>query len=33
VPVTTFVSTNSITPFRDSSATNQTWRFYRAVVP
>ena len=33
VTVTNFVSTNSITPFRDSSATNQPWKFYRAVVP
>jgi len=33
VTVTAFVSTNSITPFRDSSATNRAWNFYRAVVP
>ena len=31
--VTTFVSTNPATSFRDSSATNQAWKFYRAVVP
>jgi uncharacterized repeat protein (TIGR01451 family) len=32
-PLATLISTNSITPFRDSSATNLTWKFYRAVVP
>ena len=33
VTVTNFIGTNSLTPFRDSSATNQAWKFYRAVVP
>jgi hypothetical protein len=32
-PITNFVSTNSTTYFRDSTATNYGRRFYRAVVP
>jgi hypothetical protein len=31
--LTSFVGTNATIQFRDSSATNYNWRFYRAVVP
>jgi len=31
--LTSFVSTNATMQFRDSAATNYTWRFYRAVAP
>ena len=33
LPVTNFISTNAATYFRDTSATNYSRRFYRAVVP
>jgi hypothetical protein len=32
LPMTNFVSTNEVTSFRDSSATNYSRRFYRAVL-
>ena len=33
IPLTNFVSTNSMMYFRDAAATNFNRRFYRAVVP
>lgn len=33
VPLTSFVSTNSLMYLRDTGATNSGRRFYRAVVP
>jgi uncharacterized repeat protein (TIGR02543 family) len=32
-PLTNFVGTNTTLNFRDATATNFNWRFYRAVVP